>query len=295
MGDGTVRFNLLGPLEVINDGSPVPLGGVKQRAALGFLLLHANEVIPASQLLRALWADDIPHTARKILHNAISGLRRTVFKDAAEADSVLLTRAPGYLLHINPACVDLFLFQCLAERGRSDLARGSWESAVRLLRQALGLWRGSVLTDLTEVGIVWPELAAVQDARLATFEDWVEAELALGRHHDVIGALEIASATGPTRERLRGQLMLALYRCGQQVEALEVYRRTKMSLAESLGLDPSRGLQELERAILNHDPVLAETVPAGDATWSPRKSSVECRAWPERLRQRPVMPVTSTP
>jgi DNA-binding SARP family transcriptional activator len=278
-----VRFNLLGPLEVTNDGSPVPLGGVKQRAALGFLLLHANEVIPASRLLQALWADEVPPTARKILHNAISGLRRTVFENVSDADSALLTRAPGYLLHVNPACVDLSLFQCLAERGRSELARGSWEPAVRLLRQALAFWRGSVLADLTEVGIVWPELAAVQDSRLTTFEDWVEAELALGRHHEVVGALEIAVATGPTRERVRGQLMLALYRCGQQVEALEVYRRTKISLAESLGLDPSRGLQELERAILNHDPILASAVPDGVAAWLPSRGSVECSTWPDCL------------
>jgi DNA-binding SARP family transcriptional activator len=255
-----MRFNLLGPLEVLEDGRQVPLSGVKQRATLGFLLLHANKVVATSQLLRALWGDDAPATARKILQNAVSGLRATFASNsngAAQGSPSLVTHSPGYLLRVEPDCVDLFRYRRLAEKGRAELAVGSWEPAARFLREALGLWRGLVLADLTEVGISWPELTALQNARLTALEDYVEAELATGRHHEVIGELEAAAEDAPARERLCGQLMLALYRCGRQADALSVYRRTRTALVEQLGLDPGRELQELERAILDHDPVLA--------------------------------------
>ncbi|MGW6932026.1 BTAD domain-containing putative transcriptional regulator [Lentzea sp. NPDC054927] len=252
-----MRFHLLGSLEVLDDDMPVPLGGVKQRAALGFLLLHANRVVATSKLLQALWSRDVPPTARKMLQNAVSGLRGVLTPHgSAEGSALLLTHAPGYLLRVDQNSLDLSQFQQLTEQGRGDLSSGNWPAAAKVLRKALSLWRGPVLADLAETGINWPELTAIKDWRLATQEDCFEAELACGRHYEVIGELESLIEVEPYRERLNGQLMLALYRCGRQVDALSVYRRTRAALVEELGLEPGRELQELERAILDHAPAL---------------------------------------
>ncbi|MGW4208859.1 BTAD domain-containing putative transcriptional regulator [Lentzea sp. NPDC004789] len=253
-----MRFHLLGSLEVLDDDLPVPLGGVKQRAALGFLLLHANRVVATSKLLQALWPRDVPPTARKMLQNAVSGLRGvlTPHGSSSEGSALLLTHAPGYLLRVDPDSLDLSRFQQLTEQGRGELSAGNFSAAAKVLRKALGLWRGPVLADLAETGINWPELTAIKDWRLATQEDCFEAELACGRHYEIIGELESLIEAEPYRERLGGQLMLALYRCGRQVDALSVYRRTRSALVEELGLEPGRELQELERAILDHAPAL---------------------------------------
>lgn len=253
-----MRFHLLGSLEVLDDDRPVPLGGVKQRAALGFLLLHANRVVATSKLLQALWPRDVPPTARKMLQNAVSGLRGvlTPHGSGTEGSALLLTHAPGYLLRVDQNSLDLSRFQQLAEQGRGELSTGNWPAAAKMLRTALNLWRGPVLADLAETGVNWPELTAVKDWRLTAQEDCFEAELACGRHYEVIGELESLIEVEPYRERLNGQLMLALYRCGRQVDALTVYRRTRAALVEELGLEPGRELQELERAILDHAPVL---------------------------------------
>ncbi|WP_439660987.1 BTAD domain-containing putative transcriptional regulator [Lentzea sp. HUAS TT2] len=253
-----MRFHLLGSLEVLDDDLPVPLGGVKQRAALGFLLLHANRVVATSKLLQALWSRDVPPTARKMLQNAVSGLRGvlTPHGSTPEGSALLLTHAPGYLLRVDQNSLDLSRFQQLTEQGRGELSAGNWPAAAKVLRKALSLWRGPVLADLAETGINWPELTAIKDCRLATQEDCFEAEIACGRHYEIIGELESLIEVEPYRERLGGQLMLALYRCGRQVDALSVYRRTRAALVEELGLEPGRELQELERAILDHAPAL---------------------------------------
>ncbi|SES17146.1 BTAD domain-containing putative transcriptional regulator [Lentzea albida] len=250
-----MRFHLLGSLEVLDDDLPVPLGGLKQRAALGFLLLQANRVVATSKLLQAMWPRDVvPPTARKMLQNAVSGLRGVLSAHGGDRDGspMLLTHAPGYLLRVDEDSLDLFHFQRLTEQGRRELAAGNWPAAAEVLRNALGLWRGPVLADLAETGINWPELTATKDWRPAAQEDCFEAELACGRHAEIIGELESLIELEPYRERLGGQLMLALYRCGRQVDALNVYRRTRTALVEELGLEPGRELQELERAILDH-------------------------------------------
>ncbi|WP_329792197.1 BTAD domain-containing putative transcriptional regulator [Lentzea sp. DG1S-22] len=252
-----MQFRLLGPLEVLDDDSPVPLGGIKQRAALGYLLLQANRVVATSKLLHALWPRDVPPTARKMLQNAVSGLRG-VFASGRhpEGAPLLLTHAPGYLLRVDENSLDLTRFQRLAEQGRGELSAGNWPAAATVLRRALGMWRGPVLADLAETGLTWPELTVIRDWRLAAQEDCFEAELACGRHGEIIGELESLVELAPYRERLGGQLMLALYRCGRQVDALGVYRRTRAALVEELGLEPGRELQDLERAILDHAPAL---------------------------------------
>ena len=250
-----MQFNLLGPLEVLDGDNRLALGGVNQRAALGLLLLNANQVVSTRKIMAALWGDCIPATSRKMVQNSISGLRRILEREA-DGSVALSTRSPGYLLQVDPSRVDLSRFRLSAEQGRAELLAGSWESAARTLGGALRLWRGSVLADLTETGIEWPELTAVQNTRLAVFEDRIQAELALGRHHELVGELEGTADAEPARERLCGQLMLALYRCGRQLDALTAYQRTRATLVEEFGLDPGRELQELEQAILRHDPGL---------------------------------------
>lgn len=253
-----MHFKVLGALEVEVEGSPLPLGGFNQRAILGLLLLHANNAVAASRLIKGLWGDAPPPTARKMLHNYVSRLRSMLSASApGERAPTLLTSPPGYLLRVPPESVDLIRFERLVERGNAEAHTGSTEAAARTLREALALWRGHALADLVEFGINWPELSAVQNLRLAALEAYVEAELSLGRHHAVLDELERAVAeTVPPRERLYGQLMLALYRSGRQADALTVYRRLRETLAEQLGLDPSRALQQLERQILDHDPSL---------------------------------------
>ena len=264
-----MEFRVLGPLAVLGDNGPVTLGGVKQRAALGHLLLHTNEVAATSALLRALWTDAPPPTARKMLQNAVSALRGLLVTEGAASGTMLLTHAPGYLLRVDGDDLDLIAYRSLADQGRADLAAGAWESAARSLRAALDLWRGPALADLAEAGAHWPELGALARARSATTEDLFEAELARGHHHDVLQELEAIVAGEPASERLCAQLMLGLYRCGRQVDALEAYRRTRSAFAAELGLEPGRTLRAVERAILDHDPVLdqpdALAIVAGEA------------------------------
>ncbi|ALO12799.1 SARP family pathway specific regulatory protein [Streptomyces venezuelae] len=231
---------------------------------MGFLLLKANKVVATSQLLNAVWsADDAPSSARKILQNAVWGLRGILHNGAQGGSGnrttqapVLLTQAPGYMLRVEPEQVDLFRFERRATQGRAELEAGRTESAARLLKEALDLWRGPALTDLVETGISWPELSAVQGARTDAMEDFFEAQLALGRHHSVLGELETLVEREPLRERACSQLMLALYRCGRQADALNVYGRIRSALVENLGLEPGHELRTLQQAILTHDPVL---------------------------------------
>ncbi|MFI0914927.1 BTAD domain-containing putative transcriptional regulator [Streptomyces abikoensis] len=253
---------MLGPLEVIDADRPVALGGIKQRATLGFLLLQANRVVATSQLLRALWpVDEAPTSARKILQNAVWGLRGVLSAGAdgtgGTSAPALLTQAPGYVLRVDPDDVDLHRFQRQVEAGRAKFSAGAPEDAAKLLREALTLWQGPALADLVETGIAWPELAAVEKARLDAMEDYFEAELACGRHQAVLGELETMVATESLRERSCGQLMLALYRCGRQADALAVYDKVRTTLVEDLGLEPGRSLRDLQHAILTHDTALS--------------------------------------
>ncbi|WP_217623735.1 AfsR/SARP family transcriptional regulator [Streptomyces sp. TRM64462] len=249
---------MLGPVEVLSNGSALSLGGVIQRAALGYLLLNSNKVVATSAVVRAVWGHDAPPTARKMVQNAVSRLRRTLGDggDRSCGSAELLTSCPGYQLNVDPDAVDLLRFRKLADRGRAELAGGFEEQAARDLGDALNEWRGPALGDLTERGISWPQMALLENERLSAVEDRAEARLALGRHFEVVHELEALVEAEPTRERLCGQLMLALYRCHRQREALMVYQRTRMALVDGYGLDPSRQLQELEVAILQHAPSL---------------------------------------
>ncbi|RKT54537.1 AfsR/SARP family transcriptional regulator [Saccharothrix australiensis] len=268
-----MRFRVLGPLELTDGSVQVGVHGTKQRAALAYLLFNANRVVSTSELLDILWpTGETPNSARKILHNAIWGLRGVLNPEVLADDRVsLLTRPPGYVLELEPSLVDLHRFHRLAAEGRAQLAAGRPDRAGETLGAALGLWRGAVLADLVEAGFGWPELAAVESARVDALEDYFDAELARGRHHAVLHDIETTVEQESLRERLCGQLMLALYRCGRQTDALEAYNRMRARLVDDLGLEPGVALQELQRAILRHDdslrlgprePVVAGRVPA---------------------------------
>ncbi|MFI5555058.1 BTAD domain-containing putative transcriptional regulator [Streptomyces sp. NPDC051738] len=248
-------------MEVVADERTVALGGTKQRATLGYLLLQANRVVATSRLLNALWGvEEAPATARKILQNAVYGLRGVLasYRGAGGDEApALLTQAPGYVLRVDPEQVDLHLFHTWVGLGRRKQAEGDAQAAAGLLREALALWRGPALADLVEAGLDWPELAAVQSTRLDVTEDYFEAQLLCGRHYEILPELETMVQAEPLRERSSAQLMLALYRCGRQADALNAYSQVRAALVENLGLEPGRGLQQLQQAILTQDPSLS--------------------------------------
>ncbi|MEU3354782.1 BTAD domain-containing putative transcriptional regulator [Streptomyces sp. NPDC037389] len=262
---------------------PVVLGGTKQRATLGSLLLQANRVVPTSELVGSLWdGDGAPATARKILQNAVWALRGLLTAAGTRVHTAeLITKAPGYMLKVDPARVDLFVFRQRMADGRAALAAQAPEAAAVLLREALDLWRGPVLADLVETGIAWPELTAAEKARLDALEDFFEAELACGRHHMILGRLEAMVEGQPHRERSSAQLMLALYRCGRQADALNLYDRVRAALGEGLGLEPGQGLRMLQHAILQHDPsLLTPGAPGRVPHRPPGPAPATPSAWP---------------
>jgi YVTN family beta-propeller protein len=261
--EAIVEFRILGPLEVVEDGHSLALAAGKQRALLAILLLRANEVVSTDDLIDGLWGDSPPATAAKSIQIYVSQLRKTL-GDSRTADAgsaVLLTRGHGYELRVGQDELDLHRFERLVEEGKQALASAQPADAAPKLRDALSLWHGPPLADFTYEPFAQPEIARLEEVRLNALEDRIAADLALGRHADLIGELEALVAQHPLRERLHGQLMLALYRSGRQAEALQVYQQTRRHLHDELGLEPSQSLQALEKGILNHDRALAPPVP----------------------------------
>jgi predicted ATPase/DNA-binding SARP family transcriptional activator len=254
-----VEFRILGPVEVLDvQGQQLALGGPKQRALLAVLLLNAGEVVSVERLIDELWGEDPPEGAAHTLQVQVANLRKVLepARPRRSAGGVLRTQPPGYLVEVGHDDLDLGRFQRLAEQGRAALAAGDPEQAAGLLRAALGLWRGPALADVVLKANGQGEVARLEERRLAALEDRIQAELAAGHHYELVGELEALIVAHPLRERLHGQLLLALYRSGRQAEALAGYRRMREMLAEELGIDPSRPLRELERAILAQDPTL---------------------------------------
>src|ERR671930_2384232 len=247
---GLPKFRLLGPLEVTVDGEPVALGGQKQRALLATLLLEPKRIVSGEPLIDAVWGEIPPETALNTVQDYIAQLRKLLPAGALE------TVPPGYRLVVDSATIDLFEFVRLCEEGRSELASGDAATATETLRAALGLWRGPALADLASVPFAQTEILRLEELRTAAYEDRIDADLALGRHDQLVPELEVLVAQHPLRERLRGQLMLALYRAGRQADALAAYQRARTTLVEELGIEPGEALRKLERAILAHDPSL---------------------------------------
>jgi DNA-binding SARP family transcriptional activator len=258
-----VEFRLLGPLEVVEQNGPLALGAGKQRSLLALLLLHANEVVPTERLIDELWGESPPATVNKSVQVYVSRLRKQL------GDGRLVTRAPGYVLRLDPAESDLGRFERLLAAAASEPATASEK-----LREALALWRGRPLADLAYEPFAQADIARLEELRLAALEQRIEADLAAGRHHELVGELEALRREHPLRERLSGQLMLGLYRCGRQAEALETYRAARAALVDELGIEPGRPLRELHEAILRQDPGLDAPTPAEHAVEAPGASFV---------------------
>jgi YVTN family beta-propeller protein len=249
-------LRVLGPLEVLHGNVNLSLGGAKQRALFAYLVLRANRVVSAENLIDVLWGEDVPETAMHTLHVYISQLRK-VLRGAGSAEGPeLATEGRGYVLRVDEGMVDLARFERMVAVGREALGGGREVEAASALREALGLWRGPPLSDLPYEGFPRQEITKLEELHLAAIEDRIEADLRLGRHAQLVSELRVLVQDHPLRERLGGQLMLALYRSGRQAEALQVYRHTQVVLNTELGIDPSSSLQRLEGQILRQDPDL---------------------------------------
>jgi YVTN family beta-propeller protein len=252
------EFGILGPLEVAQCGRAVALGGPRQRAVLALLLLEPNRVVSLDRLAEDVWAGHPPEGWVTTVQIYVSHLRQALEPDRARgaAGEVLVTRNPGYLLRVDREHLDAARFQDGFAAGRAALEAGRYEQAAGTLRQALGLWRGPVLADLADYAFTRPEATRLEELRLAAIEARIDADLALGRHDALTAELEQLAGEHPLRERLHGQLILALYRAGRQADALAAYQRVRDLLAGELGIDPGEPLQRLHAAVLAHDPAL---------------------------------------
>jgi DNA-binding SARP family transcriptional activator/sugar lactone lactonase YvrE len=258
-----MEFKILGPFDVCDrEGRDVHLPAGRERLLLVLLLVHRGEVVSTDEIIDVLWGDQPPGAAAKAVQGYISHLRRLLEPDheRSAGDGLLFTRPPGYALRADDVAVDATRFERLADEGRRALEDGSPAEAVATLEEGLALWRGSALAEFAFDDFAQAEIHRLEELRLAATEDRVESLLQLGRHGELVGQLESLVAAHPLRERLRGQLMLALYRSGRQADALQVYRDGRRLLAADLGLDPSPELQRLERAILAQDPALEAPV-----------------------------------
>ena len=251
-------FGILGPLEVSRCGRAVPLGGPRQRAVLALLLLEANRVVSLDRLAEDVWGGHPPDGWVTTVQIYVSHLRQALEPGRARgaAGDVLVTRNPGYLLRVDGGRLDAARFQDGFAAGRAALEAGRYAEAAGTLRQALGLWRGGVLADLADYAFIRPEAARLEELRLAAVEARIDADLALGRHDALTAELEQLVAEHPLRERLHGQLMLALYRGGRQAGALAAYQRVRDLLAGELGIDPGEPLRALHASVLAQDPAL---------------------------------------
>ena len=268
-----MEFRILGPLEVVDDGRQIDLGGAKQRALLTMLLLEANRVVSSDRLIDGLWDERPPEQARKALQVYVSQLRKALGKQRIE------TQSPGYLIRVGAEELDLDRVRELAAAG--DLA------------DALALFRGRPLAEFETQGFASTEAARLDELRLTLLENRIEADLARGRHASLVGELEALVREHPLRERLRAQLMLALYRSGRQAESLEAFQDARRALVDELGIEPSRELRELHQAILRQDPDLdlregRHPRAATGAASPPAQTSTPAAAAEERAERKTV-------
>jgi DNA-binding SARP family transcriptional activator len=249
-----VEFRILGPLEVADGDAVLMLAGAKQRALLAILLLNANQVVSSDRLIDELWGEEPPDSGATALQMQVSRLRKTL---GGSGDTVV-TKPPGYAIRLDRDQFDLHRFERLVEEAEASEPAVAAEK----LREALALWRGSPLADLAYESFAQAAIGRLEELRVTALERRIDADLALGRHSALAAELVELVAEHPLRERLRGQLMLALYRSGRQAEALAAYQDARRTLGEELGIEPGQDLRELERAVLRQDPLLE---PAGSA------------------------------
>jgi DNA-binding SARP family transcriptional activator len=264
----TIRASLLGPLDLTVDGSPRTPTATKQRALLALLLLARGRTVSLDGIVQGLWEEAPPPTATKAVQTYVSQLRRLAGSDAVQH------RSPGYVLAIEPDGLDLDRFERLVGEAAAAREKGDRAASARLLREALALWRGPALEEFGDLPFAREWAPRLEERRLEALETRIDDDLALGQQRGLVAELEQLVDRFPYREGLRARLMLALYREGRQTDALDVYRRARDLLVEELGLEPSRELQELEKAILRHDDALSLTVaPPAAASVSPAPSS----------------------
>jgi YVTN family beta-propeller protein len=245
-----MRYGVLGPLEVRDGSRTIVLPRGRQRLLLAVLLLHANETLSSDQLIDALWGESPPPSAAASLHNLVSGLRKTL------GNGQVVTTGHGYALRVADGELDVRRFDQLVRRAEVAVAERDADRAAALLGEALGLWRGRPLADLAYEPAVREQVERLEERRLCAIEERIEADLARGRHAQVLPELDALIAQHPLRERLRGQQMVALYRSGRQADALAAYRDARRALVAELGIEPGPALRGLERAVLEQDPAL---------------------------------------
>ena len=255
-----MEFRLLGPLEVVGEDGPADVGAGKRRALLTYLLINANEVVPTERLIDELWGELPPATAAKSVQVYVSQLRKALHANG----DLLVTRGSGYVLQLGDDDLDVQRFERLVAEAQRTLDDGDAKAASATARAALDLWRGPALYDVAYESFAQIEAARLDELRLVALETRIDADLLLGEHARLVGELEGLVAEHPLRERFRAQLMVALYRCGRQSEALDTYRGASRLLMDELGLEPSSELRELEQKILTQDPDLA-----GPRLWRP--------------------------
>lgn len=254
-------MGILGPFELrLDGGDPVALGGSRQRALLAILALHPNEAVATDRIIDDVWGDNPPASARHTIRVFVSRLRQAL----GSASKRLETVSPGYRLAVNVTEIDADRCERLYSEARVATAAGRPGEAEANLAEALTLWRGDALADFTYATFARGAIAQLAELRVSCREELAQAKLALGQHAEVVQDLEALIADHPLRERPRGQLMLALYRCGRQAEALDAYQQARHMLVEELGIEPSADLRQLEQAILQQDPSLAAPRLIGD-------------------------------
>jgi DNA-binding SARP family transcriptional activator len=256
-----MEYRILGPLEVADEGEPVPLGRPKERLVLAVLLLHANEFVSRERLIDELWGAAPPPTAKKAVNVYVSQLRKAL---AQNGHDPIETADGGYRLGVDLDELDAGRLRQLLTTARERASAGEPEAAALVLREVVALWRGPTLSGLLLESHGREEVAQLDELRLTALMDRIDCDLALGRHEEVLGELHVLVGEHPLRERLRAQQMLALYRADRQSDALDAYQQARHDLTEELGIDPSESLQRLQQAILRHDPALE--APAGTAS-----------------------------
>jgi DNA-binding SARP family transcriptional activator/DNA-binding GntR family transcriptional regulator len=258
-----MELRVLGPFDAQEGGAPLSLGSPKARALLARLAMDVNRAVPTAKLVDDLWGDDVPESAVKMIQIYVSHLRKVL------PPNVLVTRAPGYVMELDPDAIDLTRFRRLREEGREALAGDDPRTAEARFREALALWRGPALAEFSEP-FAQVESAHLDELRLSCLEDRIASDLALGRHADVVGELEALVTGHPLRESLHRNLILALYRSGREAEALAAYERFRRSLDDELGLEPSRALKALQHRVLNQDPSLELATSGGTEATRPQ-------------------------
>lgn len=245
-----LRFSALGEFRVVDQERECTPSAPKLRRVLAALVLQANEVIPAGALIEELWGAEPPSSALTTLQTYVYQLRRLLSPKAHAGSPVLLTRAPGYVLMLEPEASDVYQFEELLRHGRARLEAGDHREASTKLAEALALWRGPALADLEAGQLLQVHVARLEERRIAALQLRIEADQALGRYRELIGELKSLINEHRLNEWLYAQLMLALYRAGRRSEALEVYHHVRHVLRNEYGLEPSSDLQRLQREVL---------------------------------------------